>query len=131
MQLTPRKLTTHQKAVLIHVLITFPDQEVRVTYSPSASDALGYAQDFLTIFNAIGWSVDGGAPRETLKGESTGLALVVSAEGSLPPSAEAFRDALRIFGIEVATLYDPSCAVGSGGFILAIGPQDTPKTNAF
>ena len=54
MHLTPRKLTTHQKAVLIHVLITFPDQQVGVSYSPSATDALGYAEDFLTIFTAIG-----------------------------------------------------------------------------
>ncbi len=49
MQLTPRKLT-HQKAVLIQVLITFPDQQVGVSYSPSASDALAYAEDFLTTF---------------------------------------------------------------------------------
>lgn len=124
MQLTPRKLTTHQKAVLIHVLITFPDQQVGVSYAPSANDALSYAQDFLTIFNAIGWKVDGDAPSETLNGESTGLAIVVCAEGSLPPSAEAFRDALRIYGIEAATLYDPSCAMKPGGFILAIGPQE-------
>ncbi len=123
MQLTPRKLTTHQKAVLIQVLITFPDQQIGVSYSSSASDALGYAEDFLTIFTAIGWEVDGGAPSETLNWECTGLALVVCAEGSLPPSAEAFRDALRIYGIEVATRCDPACAMRPGGFILAIGPQ--------
>ena len=123
MQLTPRRLTTHQKAVLIHVLVTFPDQQVGISYSPSTSDALGYAEDFLTIFKAIGWTVEGGVPSETLARESAGLALVVREEGTLPPSAEAFRDALRIYGIEAATLCDPSCPMSSGGFILRIGPQ--------
>ena len=123
MQLAPRKLTTHQKAVLIHVLILFPDQQLGVSYSPSASDAQGYAEDFLTIFKAIGWTVDGDAPQMSLDETSTGLALVVSAEGSLPPSAEAFRDALRIYGIEVTMLCDPSRAIRSGEFILAIGAQ--------
>jgi hypothetical protein len=123
MQPNPRKLSTHQKAVLIQVLLAFPDQQVGVCYCPSASDALGYAQDFLTVFNVIGWKVTGGAPSETLNGQFTGLALVVCAQGSLPPSAEALRDALRIYGIEVATFCDPTCTMRSGGFILAIGPH--------
>ncbi len=123
MQIAPRKLTTHQKAVLIHVLVTFPDQQVGVSYSPSTSDALSYAEDFLTIFNAIGWRVDGGAPQMILDERCAGLTLLVSAEGNAPPSAEAFRDALRIYGIEVAILCDPSSAVRSGEFILAIGRQ--------
>lgn len=123
MQPTPRRLTTHQKAVLIQVLLAFPDQQVGVCYYPSASDALGYAQDFLTVFNVIGWKVTGGAPSETLNGQFTGLALVVCAQGSLPPSAEALRDALRIYGIEVLTFCDPTCTMRSGGFILAIGPH--------
>jgi hypothetical protein len=75
MQPTPRRLTTHQKAVLIQVLLAFPDQQVGVCYYPSASDALGYAQDFLTVFNVIGWKVTGSAPSETLNGQFTGLAL--------------------------------------------------------
>ena len=122
MHLTPRKLTTHQKAVLIQVLLAFPDQQVGVCYYPAASDALGYAQDFLTVFNVIGWKVNDGAPSESLNAQSTGLAFVVGAQGSLPPSAEALRDALRIYGIEVATFCDPACNAKPGGFILAIGP---------
>jgi hypothetical protein len=124
MQPTPRRLTTHQKAVLIQVLIAFPDQQVGVSYYPSASDALSYAQDFLTIFNVIGWKVNDGAPSEILNGQSTGLTFAVGAQGSLPPSAEALRDALRIYGIEVATVCDPACGLSSSGFILAIGPQE-------
>ena len=123
MQLTPRRLTTHQKAVLIHVLVTFPDQQVGIRYSGSASDALGYAEDFLTIFKAIGWNVEGGVQSETLAREYAGLALVVRDLGSLPPSAEAFRDALRIYGIEAGTFCDPSCPMSPGGFILTVGPQ--------
>jgi hypothetical protein len=62
MQPIPRRLTTHQKAVLIQVLLAIPDEEVGVYYCASASDALGYAQDFLTVFKAIGWKVNVGAP---------------------------------------------------------------------
>ena len=123
MQPTPRKLTTLQKAVLIQVLRGFPDQQVGVCYYPTASDALGYAQDFLTIFKVIGWKVNEGAPSEALNGQSTGLAFVVSGPGSLPPSAEALRDALRIYGIEVTAFCDPNCNMRSGDFILAIGPR--------
>ena len=123
MQPTPRSLTTHQKAVLIQVLLAFPDQEVGVCYDPSVSDALGYAQDFVTVFSVIGWKVNDGAPSETLNSQSTGLAFVVCPESSLPPSAEALRDALRIYGIEVETFCDPTCNIASGSFILSIGPQ--------
>src|SRR5260370_29547788 len=42
MQPIPRKLSTHQQAVLIQVLLAFPEQEVGVYYCASASDALGY-----------------------------------------------------------------------------------------
>jgi hypothetical protein len=118
----PRKLTTLQMAVLIRVLRGFPDQQVDLCYHPSAEDALSYAQDFLTVFKAIGWQVNDGAPSEGLTGHSTGLAFVVSGEGSLPPSAEALRDTLRIYGIEVATFRDPARNTEPGGFTLAIGP---------
>src|ERR1700732_3621890 len=57
-----RKLTTHQKAVLIQVLRTFPDERVEIRYAPEAEDALWYAQDFLSILKAIGWGVTGPGP---------------------------------------------------------------------
>jgi hypothetical protein len=123
MQPIPRKLTTHQQAVLIQVLLAFPEQEVAVYYCASASDALGYAQDFLTVFKAIGWKVNEEAPSESLSDELTGLAFVTAGRDSLPPVAEALRDALRIYEIEVGTLCDPTCNIRSGGFILSVGPQ--------
>jgi len=122
---TPRKLTTHQKAVLIQVLLAFPDQHVSVCYDPSVGDALGYAEDFLTLFKVLGWRVEAGAPSNfsnALNVQPSGLAFLVSATSSLPPSAEALRDALRIYGVEIATLLDPARNVASGGFVLAIGP---------
>ena len=119
----PRKLTTDQKAVLIQVLVGFPDQQVDVSYHPSVSDARDYAQDFLTVFKVIGWKVSDGAPSESLNRECSGLAFVVSERDSLPPSAEALRDALRVFGVEVATISDPACSTGPGGFILSVGPR--------
>lgn len=120
-----RRLSTHQKAVLIQVLLTFPEQRVGVCYSPAASDALDYAQDFLTIFKVIGWEVDEGAPTENGNLNSKGLALVVSAAGGLPAGAEALRDALRIYGIEAATICEPGCGMKPGGFVLAVGAGET------
>jgi hypothetical protein len=123
MQPLPRKLTTDQKAVLIQVLVAFPDQQVDVTYHPAACDARDYAQDFLTVFKVIGWKVSDGAASESLNRKSSGLAFVIGEQGSLPPSAEALRDALRVFGVEVATISDPACSIGPSGFILSVGPR--------
>ncbi len=122
MQSIPRRLTTHQKAVLIQVLLSFPDQCVGVSYCSSASDALDYAQDFITIFKVIGWKVNEVAASDTVDGRSTGLAFVVAEPDGLPPSAEALRDVLRIYGIEVVTICEPTCYMMSGGFILSVGP---------
>jgi hypothetical protein len=121
MEPSARRLTTHQKAVLIQVLLTFPAQQVRVCYDPAASDKRDYAQDFLTIFKVIGWDVSEGPLAETWNGQFAGLRIVVSGLDSLPAGAEALRDALRIYGIEVATVCDPACGVKAGGFILAVG----------
>jgi hypothetical protein len=114
-----RKLTLHQQAVLIHVLLVFPDQHVDICFDPSGCDARAYALNFLTIFKAIGWTVD--APSARTVGPA--LAFVVTGQGTLPPSAEALRDALRIYEIEVATLCDTACESTSADFVLAIGPQ--------
>jgi hypothetical protein len=122
MQATPRKLTTHQKAVLIQVLLTFRDQQVGVCYSPTATDALAYAQDFLTIFKTIGWTVNDAEAAE-VAGQFTGLALIVNRRASLPPGAEALRDTLRIYGIEVETFCDSTRDIASGSFVLAIGSR--------
>ena len=127
MRATPRKLTTLQKAVLIRVLRAFPKQEVGICYHPSASDSLGYAQDFLTVFKAIGWNVDEGAPFEAENTRSTGLTFLVGEQSRLPPGAEALRDTLRIYAIEVATFCDPTCNTKPGGFILEIGPSAYPE----
>jgi hypothetical protein len=121
MQPTPRKLTTHQQAVLIQVLLTFPEQQVDVWFSPSANDALTYAQDFLTIFKAIGWRVTEPESRDLPGSQTAGLALVASEEGSLPASAEALRDALRVYGIEAETFCDGGCNIVAGSFVLAVG----------
>jgi len=118
---TPRKLTTHQKAVLIHVLIAFPGQQVSVFYSPTAADALAYAQDFVTIFKAIEWNANDPEPVEIAIPQSSGLAFIVSSLPGLPTGAEALRDTLRIYGIEVATVCDSARNIASGTFILAVG----------
>jgi hypothetical protein len=123
MQPIPRKLTTDQKAVLIQVLLAFPNQQVGVCFCPSATDALAYAHDFLTVFKVIGWKVNEDTPSEVLTGRHTGLAFLVSDQGRLPSSAEALRDALRIYGIEISTVCESSYDMKPDGFVLAIGPQ--------
>jgi hypothetical protein len=124
MEMSARRLSTHQKAVLIQVLLTIAEQRVNVRYQRAASDAFDYAQDFLTIFKVIGWDVQEVAPAENWNGETVGLSLVVAAPDSLPVGAEALRDALRIYGIEVATICDPECGVSAGGFIFSVGARD-------
>jgi len=116
---SPRRLTTHQKSVLIQVLLAFPDETVSVRYWPSASDALDYAEDFSTIFKAINWTVVSAEPAEDVPYSSNGLTIMVR-EGKLPPSAEALRDALRIYGIE-APVEKHSCNLcGPSTFALVI-----------
>jgi hypothetical protein len=111
----PRRLTTHQKAVLIQVLLAFPNETVAVRYSPSASDALNYADDFSTIFKTVNWTVVPAEPAADLPDSYSGLTIVVREE-KLPPSAEALRDALRIYGIEAQVARDLSNLCGSSNF---------------
>ena len=120
MESTSRKLTMHQKAVLIQVLLAFPEQRVSVQYLTLASDAIGYAQDFLTIFKTVGWKVNDPQSTERPKAQS-GLALVVSLDHGLPPGAEALRDALRIYGIEVETVCEADGDITAGSFVLSVG----------
>lgn len=115
----PRKLSTHQQAVLIQVLLTFPDEPVGVCYLPAVTDAQAYAEDFLTIFKAINWRVDEASAAADLNAISGGLAIVVP-EGHLPPSAEALRDALRIYGIEAEIAPDRANLCGSSRFVLVV-----------
>lgn len=115
----PRRLTTHQQAVLIQVLLAFPDETVTVRYWPPASDGLNYANDFSTIFKAVNWNVVGAEPAEVLPHSSSGLTIVVREE-KLPPSAEALRDALRIYGIEAQVARDEWNLCGSSNFALAV-----------
>jgi hypothetical protein len=116
---SPRRLSTHQQAVLIQVLLAFPDETVNVCYAPCASDALNYADDFSTIFRAINWTVVSAEPAEDLPYSSSGLA-IVARQGKLPASAEALRDALRIYGIEAEVVKDKSNLCASSSFALVV-----------
>ena len=120
-QASARKLTTHQQAVLIQVLLAFPEQRVAIQSSPAAGDAAAYAQNFLAIFKACGWNVEDKGSTPVAGAESHGLAIVVSEDHRLPPGAEALRDALRIYQIEVGTAREPAAKIGPGAFVLRIG----------
>ncbi len=114
-----RKLSTHQQAVLIQVLLTFADEPVGVHYLPSTLGAREYAGDFLTIFKAINWRVDEAEGTANLEPTAGGLAIFAKA-GRLPPSAEALRDALRIYGIEAEIAPDRANLCGARNFVLAV-----------
>ena len=75
--MTTRKLTVHQQAVLIQVLLAFPEQRVAVQYLPSAGDSCSYADDFLNIFKAVGWTVYDSAPVVGSLRPRSGLGIVV------------------------------------------------------
>jgi hypothetical protein len=115
-----RRLSTHQKAVLIQVLLAFPDETVGV-YSQSPTSAThDYAEDFLNIFKALNWNVDNNVEvRERLPESPSGLALLVK-ENRVPPSAEALRDALRIYSLEAEITTDHQNLCGSRNFVLAV-----------
>jgi hypothetical protein len=116
-----RKLTTHQKAVLIQVLRTFPDERVEIRYAPDADDALSYAEDFLAVFKAILWDVEG--PQADSNAPS-GLTLVAESRSGLPPCAEALRDALRIYAIETRVLQKDGRDAKAKSFGLIVGPPE-------
>lgn len=117
-----RKLTTHQKAVLIQVLLTFPGECVEIVYSPIAADGQAYATDFMAIFKAIGWDVSGPTAGENVAGDSRGLAIVTSKNEDLPACAKALQDALRIYEIDVERRADKSRDATTRGFVLWVGP---------
>jgi hypothetical protein len=116
-----RKLTTHQKAVLIQVLRTFPDERVEIRYAPDAGDALWYAEDFLAVFKAILWDVEG---PQADPNAPPGLTLVAGNRSGLPPCAEALRDALRIYAIETRVLQKDGRDAKSKSFGLIVGPRE-------
>jgi hypothetical protein len=116
-----RKLTTHQKAVLIQVLRTFPDERVEIRYAPDADDALRYAEDFLAVFKAILWDVEG---PQADPNAPPGLTLVAESRSGLPPCAEALRDALRIYAIETHVQQGDGHNAKSDSFTLIVGSRE-------
>lgn len=114
-----RKLSTHQQAVLIQVLLAFPDEPVGVCCGPSSSDAAAYAEDFLTVFKAINWTVERVHKADGLPQTAAGLAIIAKG-GTSPASAEALRDALRIYQIEAEIIEDRGHFCGDRKFVLAV-----------
>jgi hypothetical protein len=119
-----RRLSTHQKAVLIQVLNAFPGQDVGVWASPEVADANDYAEDFVTIFRAIGWNVTRPDITGVLNGNVAGLAVLSNSEEGLTGCAQALRDALRIYNLEVATPSVSSSSIPRGSFVFAVGATD-------
>ena len=119
-----RKLTTYQKAVLIQILRSFPNERVEIRYSADSDDALSYAQDFLSIFKAIGWDVNG---PQAEPGALAGLTIHAGGNAGSPACVEALRDALRIYEIDVR---HENVAAISSNFILTIGANPARQEGA-
>ena len=119
-----RKLTTHQEAVLIQVLRTFPNERVDLRYAPDADDALPYAENFLAVFKAILWDVEGPLADPSAP---MGLTLVAGASSGLPPCAEALRDALRIYAIETRVQQKDGRNATPVSFTLIVGLREGPS----
>jgi len=113
-------LTTHQEAVLIQVLRTFPNERVELRYALDSDDALPYAENFLAVFKAILWDVEGPHADPSAP---VGLTLVSGVSSGLPPCAEALRDALRIYAIETRVLQRDGRDAKPVSFTLIIGPR--------
>jgi hypothetical protein len=118
-----RKLTTHQEAVLIQVLRTFPNERVEIRYAPDA-DALPYAENFLAVFKAILWDVEGPHADPSAP---VGLTLVSGVNSRLLPCAEALRDALRIYAIETRVKQKDGRAATPVSFTLIVGLREGPR----
>jgi hypothetical protein len=118
-ELCARKLTMHQKAVLIQVLRTFPNERVEVRYSTATDDARTYAEEFLAIFKAIGWDVEG---PQADSSAPAGLTLTASAQ--TPPCIEALRDALRIYKIETHVRRTDGRDSTHATFTLSVGARE-------
>ncbi len=116
---TPRKLSTHQQAVLIQVLLAFPDERVGVCYLSSVADARQYAEDFLIIFKAISWSADDMGALDAIPMVASGL-VVLLRDNEPPASVEALRDALRIYRIEAEIVKGRPAICGGRNFVLAV-----------
>jgi hypothetical protein len=114
-----RKLSTHQQAVLIQILLNFPDEPVGVCCLPSAGDAGAYAEDFLTVFKSINWTVDRVQKADSLSPAASGLSIIANGTPP-PPSAEALRDGLRIYQIEAEIVEDRENLCGDRKFVLAV-----------
>lgn len=115
-----RRLSTHQKAVLIQVLLAFPDETVGVCSQSSTPASHDYAEDFLNIFKALNWNVNNDVEVcGRLPVAPSGLALLVT-ENRVPPSAEALRDALRIYSLEAEITTDRLNLCGSRNFVLVV-----------
>jgi len=119
-----RKLTTHQEAVLIQVLRTFPNERVELRYAPDADDTLSYAENFLAVFKAILWDVEGPHADHSAP---PGLTLVAGASSGLPPCAEALRDALRIYAIETRVQQKDGPDATPVSFTLIVGLREGPR----
>ena len=119
-----RKLTTHQEAVLIQVLRTFPSERVEIRYALDADDALSYAENFLAVFKAILWDVEG---PHAERSAPVGLMLVSGINSGLPPCAEALRDALRIYAIETKVKQRDARDATPVSFTLIVGLREGPR----
>lgn len=102
----------------------FPNERVELRYALGSDDALPYAENFLAVFKAILWDVEG---PHTDPSAPVGLTLVSGVSSGLPPCAEALRDALRIYAIETRVQQKDGRNAIPVSFTLIVGLREGPR----
>jgi hypothetical protein len=97
------------------------DDQISFEFRNGSDDGRSYAEDFLSVFKAIGWEVDGPETAHEPTGASSRTSPLIANNAGLPPCAEALHDALQIYGIEVEVECSGSGNVPNGTFLLRIG----------
>jgi len=99
-----RRLSEAQIRILFAELSHFPPAKVHLGASvQGGTEARDFAQDFLVLFKALNWPVNGIA--QEMAPPHRGMSVRVMKVGEHPPSADALRAAIKRLGFEVEDLY--------------------------
>jgi hypothetical protein len=99
-----RHLSDQQRQTLLAAIKPYPTQRVDLVAVANDGEAISYAQDFLSVFQAAGWNViSGGVAQATFTGDVTGIAVTISAahgtSGTAPFGAGRFIQAMIQLGL--------------------------------
>jgi hypothetical protein len=105
-----RRSTTEQKQTLIVNLRPFAGQKVSIVSVLGSDDSQLFANDFIDVFRASGWSVDSGSPSQSIYDKTPiGLEPTMNQEEAqanrVPPSIVALVETLARLGLAPKTAF--------------------------